>query len=283
MKLIPTALLLIITSAAVCTAEAHPTYVTAARYFILANFQEQSGWVFPTETIDRAIYTPDRPGPAYVICNASLDALYTTAIQASDSIPGTPFRYNHSVGSWGTQGTWSMHPSKFVIGNMAGVTENSQYSFYCAYRPSHRTLAAMVITEMVEIVRIHVQLENTFPKPQPTLQLPGALHLGDINPGQSTETPVPVAINCATCADGQPMQGTIAWRLESSPDNPSAEKPGMIFMGAESAATEGTNVVTFGRFLTEVSDYELRWPRTNSAPLAPGSYRWTLTMTLSIL
>lgn len=120
------------------------------------------------------------------------------------------------------------------------------------------------------------------PKLNPTLEVPKNLSLGDISRDKTVEVPIPISIRCETCSDNQRMRGTLAWTLESVAGNLSAELPGVIVMGVESTASRGKSNVETGCDKTEISNYWLRWPRTNSAPLTPGNYRWTLRMTLSI-
>lgn len=234
----------------------------------------------PPETVSRTLVTAS-PVEARRVCAADEATLMNTTTEPANNIPGSIFRAKHYMNYTGSSTVWNSITVHHIL-NVPYAEVPSRHMLYCAVRDRNGPLSSLPSSASVKIIRTVINLTGAPQKPQPVLELPATLSLGDISPGQRVEAPIPVIINCNTCPDGQITQGDLSWRLESSPDNPSAERPGLMWMEGESAGTSGTNVVTFGRFQTEVSGYGLRWPRTNSAPLVPGTYRWTLTMTLSI-
>lgn len=239
-------------------------------------------FMVPAKNLTRALVASPS-APVDLKCTADEASLKSTtdSVLANTVIPGTTFyMINRNVVSTNCS-TCTMRPITLLVSDVYAEI-GSRHTVFCAYGRNGVSLESLPAAASVKILRVTATITNSNPKPQVALQLPGTLDLGNITPDQRVEKTIPVTITCSDCVPGYRTPGTMTWRLESSPDNPTAERPGVLFQGAESDAAEGTNVVTMRTGVTELSDYRLRWPRTNSAPLTPGDYRWTLTMTLSV-
>lgn len=236
----------------------------------------------PARNITRALVaSPSATTVLYCAADETTLKTLTSPVNSNSDVPGTDFVIAGTAITASKCSTCTMRPISWnLVAPYAEV--GSRQTMFCALGRYGMALESLPAAASVKILRVTAIVANNAPKPLTALQLPGALDLGNITPTQWVEKTIPVTITCSNCLPLYPTPGTMTWRLESSPDNPTAERPGVLFQGAESDAAEGTNVVTFMNTVTELSDYGLRWPRTNSAPLTPGDYRWTLTMTLSV-